>query len=181
MRYTVVLLFLLIGCSDIRPSIKLKTGYFDLDSMRSKQIEALSSQKLQLNKVVEIDAQSEEKSFEFDSSGWKKELEFIEKLDINKPRLSGVYEKSKTSTGYSYIPKEGVEVSVKKIEMEYRSNELVKIFGVVEENNEIYSTYREINIDFKNKILDGYSIKGFQKIVLKDTTRFNIKGNIIRI
>jgi hypothetical protein len=181
MKYTVVLLFFLIGCSDIRPSIKLKTGYFNLDSMRSSQVEVLSSQNLQLKKVVSIDDQSEEKSFEFDTSGWKKELEFIEKLDINKPRLSGVYEKNITSSGYSYIPKEGVDVSVKRIEMEYRNEELVKIFGVVEENNEIYSTYREINIGFKDKILDSYSIKGFQKIVLKDTTRFNIKGNIVGI
>jgi len=181
-----VLLFSFFAC-ETAVREKPINEYYDVESLIDRQSKLLTELQPKVEKSIEVDGKKEKDTLEFDSLGWKNELEVFKLADINKPTLFDAYEatEEKTSDGkiWRYTtekPSLGIEYlyvyfdndsSVKKLEARYH------------ENNALYISERNFEINFKKSedltVLDTYKIYGKQKMVMKDEVQFSIESEVV--
>lgn len=170
--------FLITSCSELKPDKIGVVTYFDVDSLTNHQVEILSSKNFTLNKTVMIDGKSESKSITPDSADWERELRFLRQLNINKPRLIGAYDSLVKSSSVRYIPKFDSEIPIRYLEVKKENGIVTTLSGKLVEKNDIYETSLEATLQFDESSLSTYSVNGYQKIVLKDSVFYNIRGKI---
>ncbi len=180
----------LSGCLD-KPE-KQAVYYFNLDSMLIAQKAYLQGNSMQLDKWAYVDADTSQNTYKPDSLGWKDELAFFNKMNINKPVLQGVYNVEVTEDVHSnlliksFIPAEGSDVEVQYLKLYYLDNisQLKKMEALYQENNPIYKSQRKFTLFFEDKsgvaYLDKFLVEGSQKMILKDSVKFKIEGNILK-
>lgn len=173
-------LFVIEACSPISTSKANEKRYFDLASFVQKQIDLLSNQPLLIEKKIYLDGKQQEISI--DSINWTKELALFKEADINLPSLSGSYaiKEDKQEHIVSYLAKED-KLRVREMQIVFGEGSIeninvkeVKI--VYAENNQLYEISRKMNMKIKDGKLYAYAIQGFQKVVLKDSTIYEISG-----
>jgi hypothetical protein len=170
------------GCSGgTENEDKIKT-YFDVQSLFVGQPTLLRN--LTFTKKANIDGQSEEKAVSFDSLGWAKELAMFANMDINKAVYVGAYEieETKTEKGkeISYKRKPGTVSGVVWITVEFdKQGNPLRFSGLFQEQNALYQNERKLSADFAlnngKAVLSSYTIKGYQKILMKDTVQYKIE------
>lgn len=170
-------LVLIWGCSDLRPEMNIST-YFDVDSLVNRQVKTFDRIQPTLEKSAKIDDRSERQTLRYDSSGWARELTFFRQLNINEPSLVGGYTIDSTDNVVTYTPDEDLSTRVRTLSIHYSDHRLEKITGLIFEENEIYATEKDIEVNFEDGLISKYRLRGFQKIILKDTARFEIEGII---
>jgi len=181
----IVFLFSLVieACNPIPTSKERGKKYFDLALFVQKQIDKLSNQSLLVEKQIYLGGKKQE--ILTDSINWAKELALFREADINSPALANSYEikEDKQAHTLSYVAKEDKQ-KVREIQLVLGNNGHLESINIKEvkivyaENNQLYEIYRKMSMKVKDEQLYAYSIQGFQKVVLKDSMVYEIRGLI---
>jgi hypothetical protein len=175
----------LSGCESSSSATKI-TAYFDVAGLFTSQADRIVGTSFE--KSASIDGLTETKTLKFDSLEWTKELSMFINMDINKAVLVGGFseEKANSSDGSSvlYKKKPEVESGVQWMKLDYDSRGNVVAFsGRFEEENALYQNSRELFATFAAQkgvpTLESYRIKGFQKILMKDTVNYQIEAKAL--
>lgn len=156
-------------------------GFLDIDSLVTSQLESLSGKTLM--KSVSMDAESEEKEFVPGREDWQQELKVFQDLNINKPAFIGGYTVTSDEKGrvVSFDRKPDQNSGPDFVRLQKNADgSIVRITGQVTEQNTLYDSRRNYSLTFEPEsgLLSWYEFSGFQKLVLKDTTRYKIAGNV---
>jgi hypothetical protein len=161
--------------------------YYDVEALINNQIEKLRNKDPRLAKTISIDGEVEKDTVSFDSLGWKNELEVFKLANINKPTLKDLYKASeKTKDGvkvWSYTA-EKQALGIEFLNVYFGSDStLTKLEARYNENNALYSSERNLEMDFENiageSSLSKYKIYGKQKMVMKDEVTFSIESSVL--
>lgn len=180
MRKTVFLLLAVafMSCSENEQASRELHVYFDLDSLLDQQIEQLSAGRYTVSKTVIMDGKEERQSHVFDSAGWESEFIIIRDFDLNKPYNVGAYTVDQEEGVQSYrLADQTLDAPVKYFDVE-RGADGLKITSEYYEDKSIYQHRRKLSLQFHNNLLLSYEVKGFQKMIMKDTIHYRISGEV---
>ena len=161
--------------------------YFDVESLIDEQTKLLAEMQPKVEKSIEVDGKKEQDTLEFDSMGWKNELEVFKLADINKPTLYDAYEATEEKTNEGKIWRYTTEKPALGIEYLYvyfnNDSSVTKLEAKYHENNALYLSERNFEINFDNTddltVLESYKIYGKQKMVMKDEVTFSIESEVV--
>ncbi len=184
-NYFLLLLLLscAVACVPTSATTDADKKYFDLVQFTDNQVHELYMQKPQVKKKIFLDGQTDQ--ITSDTLNWEKELALFREADINSPSLRDSYEISEDKIRHTltYTAKES-KLKVKEIKLVFdeqsHTNSVsvrqVKIF--FSEDNQLYEIQRDLSMELKNNLLSAYSIKGFQKVILKDSLIYEISATL---
>lgn len=182
-----VLVVFAVACAPKPKEGKLLAGeYFALDQVIETEIKELTSAKAGLYKQVELDNKKEEMLLLPSQLKWENELALFKGINLNKPAWQGFIAAETTQVAggemvvYTASKK---DIPFRKVTMLFNNNHTLDSLAVsVETENEITHTVRTLTAAWDNTDanhhLKKYSINGFQKVLLKDTLFYNVKGDI---
>ncbi len=185
--FFVGLVFVLVSCN--KTNQVYDKPYVDFDSLINSQITSLVRAKSSLTKSVLLDGKSDQSTVTLDSAIVAHELDVFRQLDfINKPLYRNGYEviDGEKDTRSNLITRKykSKNPSPIPIVIFYYHNDfsnIKKIESVYQEDNTLYSTRRELLLEFDDasgaQLLTRYSLKGIQKMILNDTVMFSIEGS----
>ncbi len=177
-----ILIIAISACSDVEFKSAGSSQYFDMDSLVGLQIDKLIAGSYQIQKTATIDDQQESKILEFDSMSWARELDAVSGLNLNLPRYVGAIETKEEGNKVIYTPKAGQNLMFRGMELQFDdSGSLLSVSGeILDDRAElIYTTTQTISLEFEAGLLTKYQVSGFQKMIMNDTTWFEVKGEII--
>lgn len=176
----------MFGCSE-KKAVGAKS-FFNIDSLVTFQVQQLKG-KYELNKFVEIDGKNEQSRFVPDSLQWANELDIFRQIDqINKAAFRDAYAVNdlRDTSSNLYIreitAQGDVPVSSVRIFYLRDPSDIRKIEATLREENTLYVNTRRLAIEFEpaNRInlVRRYRIEGLQKMVMNDSVRFVIAGEV---
>ncbi|MEL6534709.1 MAG: hypothetical protein AAFQ98_04820 [Bacteroidota bacterium] len=182
-----VLFGLLAGCQPGQSDTQTEKIYFDITGFLNTQVEELSSTSPQLNKSTQLGEDSDQFSSTPMKADWDQEFRFFFELDINQPILLDQYTTSEETemagevTRYSLKEESGN--GVQWLEVVEKEGTVSQISAFTIDKNALYATQRQLSMNFdavggKPQMTD-YSVRGFQKMVLKDTVNYSIQGTVL--
>ena len=177
-----LLVFTITSCSlpEQKGSDHVTKKYFDLDSLMQSQIEQLESLNPPVNKSITIGGKEEEKTVK--NVDWNNELSVFLNSDINKPKLLDQYKVEETINGnqilfsYDFIKKGATGVQKMLITKDRSAGHIQSVVIESLERNAIFSSHKNIDLTFKDNQLTSYSMKGFDKVAMRDTMWYDVKG-----
>lgn len=167
-----------MGCAENKQSVRALDTYFPLDSLLDAEVAYLTAQRAALQKQVVMDDQQEHQSLRPDSSQWNDEFVIIRDFSLNKPHYVGAYKQTAQDNTVLLELKDDIDAPVKSFLLAYEDKNLKQIKATYFEDKTIYQHKRLLTLDFVNNRLKAYTIKGFQKMVLKDTITYSISGKV---
>jgi hypothetical protein len=186
-------LFLLVivmvtGCID-KPKGQKKL-FYNLDSLVTFQVDHLKG-KYELNKFIQMGTAKEEARFVPDSTQWARELQIFRLIDqVNRPAFRDSYvvndlrDTNSNLTVREIKAKVETEVPVSVVRFFYLRDisDLRRIEAILQDGNALYMNQRKLTMEFEaaNSIhlVQRYRIEGQQKMVMDDSIRFVIAGEI---
>ena len=184
--FVIGMAFVLTACQEQIKEKPINT-YYDVETLINRQIEKLRERDPRLAKTISIDGKVEKDTVNFDSLGWKNELEVFKLANINKPNLRDQYQATeKTKDGlkiWSYTAEEQ-SLGIEFLKVYFGSDStLTKLEARYNENNALYTSERYLEMDFENiageSNLSKYKVYGKQKMVMKDEVEFSIESSIL--
>ncbi len=180
--WCLVLGALLIGCAE-RQNVAQRS-YFNIDSLVTNQVTALA--KHQLNKSVSIGSATDQTSFTPDSLQWANELDVFRQLgQVNKASFRDAYVVSDIrDTNSNLMVREfkaqrPVPVTLMRVYYLRTPDDVGKIEATLVEENTLYSDTRRMILELeRSHLLHRYRVEGYQKMVMDDSVRFVIAGEI---
>ena len=160
----------------MKPDAVNVASYPDLDDLLKSQVSKLGD--LRLQKEVWLDDESELKPLAMDSVSWKKELSFLEEINPNQPEYVGAFVKVIENGQTQLKLREGEKGSLKSLIYKKSEGSIIYIQATIHEDKDVYVHHQEIEVNFSGGLTTSYSIDGYQKIMMKDTIKFKIKGKI---
>lgn len=172
------------GCQ--RTNQEYDKSYFDFDSLINVQVAELLKVQTTISKKSVINGKEDSSSYIPDSLNLANELDVFRQLDlINKPLYRNSYEindgDKDTKSNLlirSYIAKSPSPVPFVKFYYQSRAQMLKRIESIFHEENSLYSTKRNLVLEFDDStgslLLSGYQLKGTQKMILNDTVSFSV-------
>lgn len=187
----ILILFVLIGSAScqVKPD-KAVSVYFDTDSLMKQQKQILYEKKASIYKRAKVEGRSSEGTVEPDSlDSWTREFQMLEKININKSALEGSYEVREYDDPHSNLKikeysgiEDDLEVPYLKLYYLNTPDNLRIIEAAYVENNPIYHSKRDLKFVFNDftgsSLLHKYTIKGAQKMIFKDSVKFEIKAEV---
>ena len=179
-------LLILTACSSKQKSSE---KYFDFDGLINSQISQLSQRMRVLDKRAELKGIQSDTTFVPDTKGWEAELDLFRRLEaLNKP----IHQKTYQVEGPLDDPKSNLKIiqykapssSLPFIKIYYLTelNRVRKIEGMVSESNILYAGSQWMTMEFEEEegrpILIRYGVRGFQKLVMRDSVNFSVQGQI---
>jgi hypothetical protein len=180
-----------VSCN--QTNLKYDKPYFDFDSLINSQVSSLVKANASLSKTVSLDGRSDQSTMKIDSALLAHELDVFRQLDlINKPLYRDAYEISdgeKDSRSNLMVRqyKSKNPSPVPFVNFYYQNDflHLRKIESYYVENNTLYSTKRQLQLDFDDAsgklLLSRYVLTGTQKMILSDSVKFSIEGSFLPI
>jgi hypothetical protein len=174
----------LSSCSQKR-AVSSKT-FYDIDSLISAQQKMLQSSNYRLMKSVEIDGQKDQTTFNPDSLQWTHELDIFRQLDqINKGSFRDAYVTTDSRDPNSNLTIRELKanrpapVSLVRFYFLGTLRDLRKIEGTLTEENALYVNDRRIVMEIDDRhLVNNYRVEGTQKMVMSDSVRFVIAGEV---
>ncbi|MFZ5999661.1 MAG: hypothetical protein ACOYW3_04065 [Bacteroidota bacterium] len=180
----------LAGCA--MKNAKYDKAFVDIDSLVNQQVASLVAANASLEKKAALGKDESVASFTPDSTGWSHELELFRQLDaINKPSFR---------EGYNVEVKRDTQSNLQVLALTSREpnripsinfyffgarNNLKKVDARLEEVNPLFANSRLLQMTFDDEfgkpVITGYTIRGFQKMILGDTVRFSIESRVQRV
>lgn len=177
------------GCEgEVGRKVKKSGAYYNLSALLDHQVYLLDSLNPTIEKVTEINGVREEKRLQLDSLGWTKELAIFYQADINDPVLKNTYEIETTiEDGSKAIVYTTLDEKTKihYLKVLYKQNETQPFYitALFNERNVLYKAQRTLELSFNTDrafpILDSYQVNEKQKILLKDTNFYYVKGKTV--
>ena len=171
-----ILLVAMVGCQKLKSEVAAIPEYPDLQEMYLDQVNRLAA--FQFQKEVILDGKKEVKIMVMDSSSWKKELSFFHEINPNQPEYVGSFSKGTVDRQISYVLKKGENGILKKLDLIGNEDNYNALFAIIHEDKNIYVHHREIEVRLEKGLISSFKIKGYQKMILKDTIRFGITGTV---
>jgi hypothetical protein len=159
--------------------------YFSIPDFIDQQVEILAENQNQLLKTVSFGDTSETTSIDsLSHEQWKKELRIFKEHDINKPVLIDAYLAQETDIlgGHtiSYKLMDSTDSGILDMEIVYDSAQQVSGWrSRFKEENLLYCNFRELMLSTDGAgILESYLIKGYHKLIFKDTVHYQLNVEI---
>jgi hypothetical protein len=160
--------------------------YYDIEGLVEEQLLLLDSIGPSLLKTATINGLPEKTTFTPTDSIWRKELEIFRSADINKPRLLDSYLKTEANNeGVSsiiYISKFPKSTLADSIRITFVDDLPSQIYASLRSQNTLFKSSKKLKLEFSNvhdrQIITSYSVAGWQKMVSKEATQFEITGQI---
>ena len=184
------IIFILLLCVSLSSCLKTEQRkvetFYNVDSLVTAQVDALSSTDFSLRKNAGVQGQEESSETQPDADQWERELSIFRSLDINEPRLVPLFMVSAendmngiTITTYSSQEPSTTEVQWMKIRED--GKKLQSIEAEIADSNPIYGNRRIIGMSFADdELLNGYFIRGGEKLAVKDTVQYTLNAEILR-
>lgn len=180
---------LLTACN--KQNEKYDKAYFDFDSLVNAQVDVLAKAHSTLAKSVSLDGKVDQSSHATDSTLLAQELDVFRQLDlINKPLYRNTYEvidgeKDTQSNLRVKRYKAKTPAPIAFVTFYYHDDftQIKKIESVYQENNSLYATKRQLQLEFDDStgamVLSKYRMTGSQKMILSDSVKFTIEASFI--
>jgi hypothetical protein len=160
--------------------------YYDIDGVVDEQLLLLDSIIPSLLKTANINGIKQKIDLSPTDSIWRRELEIFRSADINKPRLSDSYAQkeaiSKSDSSIIYISKFPKSTLADTIRITFVNKLPSKIYASLRSQNTLFKSSKKLKLEFSNvngrQMLTDYSVAGWQKMISKDATYFEIDGSI---
>lgn len=172
---TVLLVLLASACDWMKPTEITSARYPESNVLLTNQTDLLEGKVV--NKKVWLDVGSEAKSQTMDTTFLKRELAFLKEINPNQAEYVGAFEETNNDGKLVLVLGAEERGSLKRFEIQEQGTNTL-ISATIHEDKDVYIHHREIALRFSNQVLAEYTIEGYQKIILKDTVRFRIKGEI---
>ena len=174
---------LMVSCGG-KPQKKVDK-YFSIPDFIDQQVEILAENHNRLLKTVSFGDTSETTSIDsLSHEQWEKELRIFKEHDINKPVLIDAYlaQEINRPGGHtiSYKLIDSTDSSILDMEILYDSEEQVSGWrSRFKEENLLYCNFRELMLSTNEAgILESYLIKGYHKLIFKDTVHYQVNVEI---
>ena len=162
--------------------------YYDINGLIDVQVKALDSISPSLFKKAIIGDAKEVLEYTPIDSSWSKELMIFRAADINKPILADSYftvELSDPETKtIKYISKYPETTEVDSLLISYqetRSNPL-RIYASLSHENALFTSKKTFEISFlqenNRSLISGYKIRGWQKMISRESTAYILETAI---
>jgi hypothetical protein len=182
-RCTCFLLLAIVFCASCTQQKSGGTkNFYNVDSLVTQQIKSLKGHKL--NKSVRIGDKKDSASFAPDTMQWANELDIFRQLDqVNKASFSDAYVVTESRDIKSNLTVREIKanrlVPVTLLRLYYLRTpaDLRKIEAMWAEENTLYINDRKLTIEL-DRIMHKYRIEGFQKMVMNDSVKFLIEGEV---
>ncbi len=183
---TLLLLFLSVACSNEQKAV---SKFFDFEGLVDEQVSLLNQHKRVLNKMAAVNGQESDSTFLPSAKGWESELEVFRQMEmLNKPTYRSDYkilDPLKDNRSNLKI-REYISTSapVHSLKFYYHDefSQLKKIEATILEKNVLYANGRILTMEFEDSdgkpLLNHYSMIGFQKMFMRDSVHFSLKGQI---
>ena len=148
--------------------------------MVAAQITLLKSNQNILKKTVQIGKNIETQSLSAQTIDWESELKIFTLLELNKSKFVGSLDTKTDLKSISYHPKKNAIMPIKFLKITKAKGELESVNGYYLDNNAamIYTSQRNLKMNFNKGLLTSFEISGSQKVLFTDTTQFMISGTI---
>ncbi|PIY10895.1 MAG: hypothetical protein COZ18_05140 [Flexibacter sp. CG_4_10_14_3_um_filter_32_15] len=175
-------LFFVFGISScIPPDVKgtADTQFFDLKGFLDNQINSLEKREVTITKKTILQGQKSEQTIK--KIDWKDEFAFFYSADINTPQLRDRYKIEKTPQKWTFKTEEG-NLIVKEMQIFFDkenddSFENVKeVLIIQKDKNNLYENDRTLIIKVNKGLLESYSIKGSEDVILNEKQEFLVEG-----
>lgn len=190
LKYSALLFLITIAasCGQIENNNKNTTNkFFDINGLIDNQVNLLDSIGPFLLKKANINGVKEHNKIDTRSDfSWEKELSIFKSTDINKPVLNDSYEiitnTDSSSKTVIYISKTPAATQADSLFIHFDILEKgpIKIHAFISSKNMLYESAKTLDLTFqkidKHSLISSYRIKGWQKMISKDTTTFLIEG-----
>lgn len=162
--------------------------YYDINGLIDRQENLLATISPNLLKNASINGQEDITELVAQDSLWQKELQIFRTADINEPMLIDRYSELEEQKGdistASYISKSRKQTDVDTLRITFDDRGHVQqVFAFMESENTLFKTRKELLIHFSDyddyQLIDEYSIRGWQKMISKDSVHFSIEGKIL--
>ncbi len=175
------------SCS--KPAPPDKKAFIDIDSLLDRQLVFFQQQHHALTKAVEVGAQRDETRYTPDTAQWRTELELFRQLDqVNKPTFKDAYlvsdarDTNSNLTVTTILAQREAPVLSLKIYFLRDRRDIRKIEAIVKDDNPVYHNDRKLTIELEpvdqQLVLHRYRIEGSQRMVMNDSVRFVIAGEV---
>jgi len=172
---TAILIF--AGCERMKPDVSQVPSYAEIDTLLTSQFDLLY--KKSLIKEVWLDGQSESQDLEMDSLGWRAELSFLKEINPNQPEYVGAFDKEESKNIIVLVLGEKESGSLSTFSFSREKGDITSIEATIHEDKDVYVHHRDISLTLTGGRIREYQIDGYQKIMLKDTIRFRIRGSVV--
>lgn len=178
---------LLTGCESGREA----STFYAVDSLVSAQIRTLTDAKAVLHKEATLGGQTDRSVYTpKDTTAWTDELDVFRQLqEINKPVNreiyivdDGLYDPGSNLMVKAFTATEPLPVMSMRIYYDNSIRKPRKIEAVYAEANSLYQSSKTLLMEFQqinNKtVLTSYTIEGGQKMIMRDSVTFSVRGKI---
>ena len=179
----IFIILLMVSCSGKEQ--KKVDKYFSIPEFIDQQVEILAENQNQLLKTVSFGDSSETTSIDsLSHEQWVKELRIFKEHDINKPVLIDAYLTQETDRlgerTISYRRIDSADSGILDMEIVYDSAQQVTDWrSRFKEENLLYCNFRELVLSTNEAgILESYLIKGYHKLIFKDTVHYQLNVEI---
>jgi hypothetical protein len=191
-RWLVILVAVVaVCCSGVE--VRRQSEFYDMDSLINAQVYVLSHHHSKLNKRATVGDRTTSVSLAPDSAGWAYELEVFRQLQIaGRPTYRDRYRIEESSDPKSNLRIQSFVVEEKWLEdtpvpyvrIYYLDDpaDVRRIVCAYKENNALYRSERTLTMRFEGgtaQPLSHYNVEGFQKLLIGDSIRFSIEGEVI--
>lgn len=181
-------LVFLLSCSRATPKTESNQS-LDIDQLLETQITQLGQHKNVLDKEADVDGTRSDSTFVPTPEIWKSELEIFRQLNlINKPIHKGAYLKEgpldDTRSNLKILQYSSTTSRLISLKIYYQNDprQFKRIEGLLHETNQLYTNDRSLTLEFDDDngkpLLVSYSVVGFQKVAVRDTVKFYVRGHI---
>lgn len=170
------LLLIAAACSPLRPEQVKVPEYPDFKQFIQQQAQLLAG--VSLEKTVRLDDKSETNSFNLDSAAWAEELSFLKEINPNQPEYVGGFDKIQEGNQVTLQLNEKTSGEIQSVSFIKIGDIYSSIQGTFHEDKDVYVHHREISVNFKDGVISSFLVKGYQKMILKDTVWFAIRGSV---
>lgn len=174
-NFSVFILFILMSCSQGEDTQNQPKKYFDLIQFIDNQLENLQKINPKITKTIITNRDTTQKQVQI--KRWESELKPFKECDINIPILLDAYAIEETGEKTIYTAKKS-DAKVQKMTIEKSGDEVRAIRIHYKNTSQLYHTERFPEMELENGKLKKYTVRGFQKIQLKDSNAFEIIGVI---
>lgn len=161
------------SCQKLKPESVNIPEYPDYAALMVEQVELLQNSRAK--KEVRLEGKSEIRVLDMDSANWATELSFLKEINPNQPEYVGAFEKSGDELSQTLTLAAGENGALKQTTFSRNDNGFINISAIFHEDKDVYVHHRDIEMHFKDGVLNALQIDGYQKMMFKDTVRFQIK------
>jgi hypothetical protein len=171
------------SCYTDVPATSQGTNVFDASAFVEKQLTSLQRDLPVIHKSIEYNSQKDQLTYTPDSTFWRKELQILADLNINKPTFKELFT-------VDTVLQEGRQIitytastensEVQNMHLSYMNNALTLIEIDTKTEKNLFNNNRKLTYSIKADKLAAYSIKGSKKVVLTDEVPYHISVDIIR-